>query len=589
MSFAKFFRKKISDATPPVVPSSRMKAAHSLDGIKDYNKSSAPKQNDYATANGLPIVPDNRLDDISVHLAASKYSKNHRRRSQLLKSLPETLNDKDALAYFIQYLDSKGKANLVKFWLDVHAFRTCFTARLVPPAHRCPTSKEDDWSDSMGQPVDSSQSKFPGMASCLPYDERNGDVDVKTESENQSLASNSSTQQCVNGESTSPEQQDSVGGDMENDAILIFKKYFSWESRHRLDLPDELRDSVARRVCRCRDNEAEGLDCFEECKGQVYVVLEKEYYPQYLQSSYHCKHQLDILTGNFLTIMDVIYHDISLSYFTEFMEQGRCMDYLQCFLDVDNFHRHFSNLGSRYDHQVAQQDAMIIYDKFFSLQALRPLNLSDGVRLEVEGAICREGGPLPDCFVLPRSLLLYKMEQEHFPKFLKSDLYYKYLVDLINTVHASNDIPGYQRKRTDSDASSERSFETMSSNSVSSRNTLLAVDTLSKTSRKAKKIKDNLQIDGSLLDPNNLWHRPNSSMKFGHVNSLGQFIPEFEPEPDHEKKKFSFQFLKKDTKSEEETAIQIAQKILQDVNILTNYAANANDDDMDVVASSRVT
>lgn len=50
-----------------------------------------------------------------------------------------------------------------------------------------------------------------------------------------------------------------------------------------------------------------------------------------------------------------------------------------------------------------------------------------------------------------------------------------------------------------------------------------------------------------------------------------------------------FQFLKKDTKSEEESAIQIAQKILQDVNILTNYAANANDDDMDVVASSRVT
>ena len=46
------------------------------------------------------------------------------------------------------------------------------------------------------------------------------------------------------------------------------------------------------------------------------------------------------------------------------MEQGRCMDYLQCFLDVDNFHRHFSNLGSGYDHQVAQQDAMIIYDKY---------------------------------------------------------------------------------------------------------------------------------------------------------------------------------------------------------------------------------
>jgi len=47
----------------------------------------------------------------------------HSRSSQLSKSLDEVLCDKDALAYFISYLQSLGAHNLVRFWLDVEAFR----------------------------------------------------------------------------------------------------------------------------------------------------------------------------------------------------------------------------------------------------------------------------------------------------------------------------------------------------------------------------------------------------------------------------------------------------------------------------------
>ena len=47
----------------------------------------------------------------------------HCRSSQLSKSLDEVLHDKDALAYFISYLQSVGADNLVRFWLDVEAFR----------------------------------------------------------------------------------------------------------------------------------------------------------------------------------------------------------------------------------------------------------------------------------------------------------------------------------------------------------------------------------------------------------------------------------------------------------------------------------
>lgn len=40
-------------------------------------------------------------------------------RSQLSKTLPEILADKNALGYFIQYIDSKDQIALIKFWLEV--------------------------------------------------------------------------------------------------------------------------------------------------------------------------------------------------------------------------------------------------------------------------------------------------------------------------------------------------------------------------------------------------------------------------------------------------------------------------------------
>jgi len=64
------------------------------------------------------------------------------RSSQLCKNLDEVLHDQDALAYFISYLQSLNADNLVRFWLDVEAFRLAaerttsirLAADRVPPA-----------------------------------------------------------------------------------------------------------------------------------------------------------------------------------------------------------------------------------------------------------------------------------------------------------------------------------------------------------------------------------------------------------------------------------------------------------------------
>jgi len=61
-----------------------------------------------------------------------------------------------------------------------------------------------------------------------------------------------------------------------------------------------------------------------------------------------------------------------------------------------------------------------------------------------------------------------------------------------------------------SDSNSERSITSSGTlESVSTRNTLLAVDTRGQHIKRAvNRIGDDMRIDSSLLDPDNLWHRP---------------------------------------------------------------------------------
>ena len=41
---------------------------------------------------------------------------------------------------------------------------------------------------------------------------------------------------------------------------------------------------------------------------------------------------------------------------------------------------------------------MILYDKYFSMQASSPLGFNDSIRLHIENNICTEGGPDHTCF-----------------------------------------------------------------------------------------------------------------------------------------------------------------------------------------------
>lgn len=54
--------------------------------------------------------------------------------------------------------------------------------------------------------------------------------------------------------------------------------------------------------------------------------------------------------------------------------------------------------------------------RYFSLQATHPLGFDDVVRLEIESNICREGGPLPNCFTTPLRQAWTTMEKVMGPR-----------------------------------------------------------------------------------------------------------------------------------------------------------------------------
>lgn len=77
---------------------------------------------------------------------------------------------------------------------------------------------------------------------------------------------------------------------------------------------------------------------------------------------------------------------------------------------------------------------MVVYDKYFSLQAPQQLGFSDGLRCSIESNICRESGPEHTCFDVPLRVVLYVLNTVYMPGYLRSTLYQSYVADLMAAV-----------------------------------------------------------------------------------------------------------------------------------------------------------
>uniref|UniRef100_A0A4W3IG37 A-kinase anchoring protein 10 n=1 Tax=Callorhinchus milii TaxID=7868 RepID=A0A4W3IG37_CALMI len=473
--------------------------------------------------------------------------------SRLSKTLEQVLQDTTALPYIIQFMQMQGVGHLVTFWLEAESFRTTSWSRIR--AHSLNTVKHS----SLAEPTSPANrhhdanvlASFDSSSICNPEakgnvvcsgkkpgfaDPRSLDSVGRTNySPNQWLnqgVSESSTlhdgtsrivtfqTETANQESSKPASKGNrqptalkdLSGKLmksiERDAVNIFTKYISPDASRPIPIVEAMRNDIVAMIC--GEDGQVNPNCFVPAQAVVYIIMENEHFTEFLRSHHICKYQIEVLTSGVVYLSDILFNESALFYFSEYMEKEEAINVLQFWLAADNFQSQLAAKNGQYDGQEAQNDAMILYDKYFSLQATNPLGFDDSVRLEIESNICREGGPLPDCFTTPLRQAWTTMEK-----------------------------PGVKKA----------------------------------TVKILKNFDEAIIVDAASLDPESLYQRNFAGrMTFGKINELGQFIRESEPEPDVKKSKGSMfsQAMKKwvqgnTDEAQEEMAWKIAKMIVNDV------------------------
>uniref|UniRef100_A0A8C4SBG5 A-kinase anchoring protein 10 n=1 Tax=Erpetoichthys calabaricus TaxID=27687 RepID=A0A8C4SBG5_ERPCA len=479
-------------------------------------------------------------------------------KSRLSKTVEQILRDQVALPYFLQFMELHSKDNIVRFWLEAESFRSTSWSRIR--AHSLNTVKHSSLAEpaspSSGHcnQVDASQMKALGQ----PLEVDNT-IDLAGSAERHSMTT---TQNYQKNSVNSPRILISFSG-IERDAVSIFTKYISPDAAKPIPISEGVRNEIVGKICG-EDGQVDP-NCFVTAQSLVFDIMEQKHFTEFLRSHHFCKYQIEVLTSGTVYLADILFCESALFYFSEYMEKEEAINILQFWLAAHNFQDQLAAKKGQYDGQEAQNDAMILYDKYFSLQATHPLGFDDTVRLEIESNICREGGPLPNCFTTPLRQAWTTMEKVYMPGFLSSNLYYKYLNDLIHSVRG-DEFYGTNPQLPVTGQDSEAG--------ATNAEGITAQQTTKKANIKIlKNFDEAITVDIASLDPESLYQRPYAGkMTFGKVNELGQFIREAEPEPDVKKSKGSMfsQAMKKwvqgnTDEAQEEMAWKIAKMIVNDV------------------------
>ncbi|XP_044754738.1 A-kinase anchor protein 10, mitochondrial [Coccinella septempunctata] len=483
------------------------------------------------------------------------------KKSSIARTLPEILQDKNAVNHFIQFMESRESEAYVLCWLDIETFKVDI------PKISSPISLSVTEHDSLSVSTDSDSiissvsSEFSeGRGSNLG---KNPNHNCDKESSDISISPKSYK--------NFKEKNDLVDMDLlTRNALIIFKKYIAQEAILNIKCNDNIRKDLIENIC---DNtKLISENCFSKVQNHVYNMMDKEYFESFLLSDFYCKYQIDVLTSGNIVLYDILSNETALFYFMEYLEQEDQRHLLEFWMAATNFQQQLKNQGEFFDPVEAQNDAVVLYDKYFSLQALCPLGLGDKVRLSLEQKICGENGVTLDSFNLAISIVEKILEKYFIQPFLESQLFYKFLSELINTVQSNGYATSIQKhKRSPSDGDSEHSFAS---------STFLAMEMNHNPVKKYTKASADMTIDTrELYDPDSLWkQRRKSRLLCGHVNDLGRFETEFEPEPDRGQFNLKdvvrkFVSLEEEQKRKEEMAWQVAEMIVRDI---TNITLNNN-------------
>lgn len=474
------------------------------------------------------------------------------KKSKLSITLYDILIDKTAINYFVMYMESINKQYLIKCWLELESFKL----------QSQQTNNDNDKS-------------YPKISQTKSLDNHPNDSELdkssdKFMSQKFTWKTSATSLKMTKGECSTSSCGDLIEHldnyelfedknlDITERAISLFKKFVALEAPYQLDLTDNVRKIVISNIC-----QPEGLvreDCFKPVLDSLYHQIEKNFFSEFQNSPFYAKSQIDILTSGCINLKDILYNETILFYFTEYLEQESCSNLLEFLIAVMHFRDNVLNNQS--NSESAQSDAIVLYDKYFSLQATNPIGFSSDIRLKVESDICSEVGVCGTCFDIPYKIV-YNTLNKYVKTFLGSELYYTYLSEMIKSV----DRLWSPNCKSHSDCSSEFS--------ISSKNTLLAMGDSNFRKKRNHSVPD-MSIDSNqLYNADALWQRKkHDGLSLGRINSLGRFESKFEPDPDKKDKSVLKKMVSKfvptnPSKVEEEMAWQIAHMIVKDITDLT--------------------
>lgn len=499
--------------------------------------------------------------------------------SRLSKALPEVLKDKSALGYFIQFMDTRKRIALIKFWLEVECL--C-SASGMPDAQIVRQSNQKEMLDALPTSLDDNENFSCDTLAGDDVDTRTGGGGVPCDERAGDATSNGMPKTSQTAGETRQSNHDCRDNRRHDatttrqDALRIYRKYVLKEALGVNQISEELKLDMERAIV--QENIEPILRCLSAVQSIVYDILENEYINDFLRSEFHCKHQIDVLTSGNVQLADILYNETAFFYFMEFMELENKRELLDFWMSAISYKQNLLEKKGAANPEEAQSDAVIIYEKYFSLQATMPLGFSDKIRFHVEQNICREdaGGPQPDCFDRPSKIVYNFLNKHYLPAFLSSQLYYKYLSELISTIQTSP-CPSLHSKirRTGSDCSSEVSSVCTSMPSISQIG-----NNGSRLPDNKKTISSHLNIDTrQLYDPDSLWRRNKYRLSIGYVDYLGRFITEIEPDPQRKYESRLTRVVKRfvnieQDKAKEELAWRIAEMIIREITSLTLGASN---------------
>uniref|UniRef100_A0AC35FNV1 RGS domain-containing protein n=1 Tax=Panagrolaimus sp. PS1159 TaxID=55785 RepID=A0AC35FNV1_9BILA len=223
---------------------------------------------------------------------------------------------------------------------------------------------------------------------------------------------------------------------IKTDACNIFSQYVCADATMNLNLSEALRKRVIESVCQ-KDGSITA-NCFDEAQNYVWNQLENRYYKEFLASVFYSKYLLEIYTNGDLNINDILKTHSLLCTFLEFLEDiddnygQNLLEFIICIRD--------SEQAKGADAQTLVDDAIVIYDKYFSMQATNSLNFDDTIRIEIESKICTDSGiPEPNAYEKPYNLACASLQENYIPNFLKSSPFQKLIHGLSVSIETQYD------------------------------------------------------------------------------------------------------------------------------------------------------